>query len=386
MKKILLVPAVVICMISCQKVTPSTETASTLSPNTSVEPAEAAENEVGERQGPQMDLVFHDNLYQLTGVAVDCHGRKFTNYPLWPGPYKNALVEITGQNTSVPYPDAYWNSWHQGEDGNNKWVCVQAVHIDDRNTMWVVDPASPLMEGVYQHSYKLVKINLHTNAVERIYKFNYVADNNSYINDVRIDTEKGFAYLTNSSEGGLVIVNLDNGNMRQVLQGNSSVISDPSYHLTFHGIELKTDYGQPVKFNSDGIALTPDRKYIYYKPLSDDRLFRIQTKYLRNFDLSQTESASKVEFLGHFTVTDGMILDEQDNLYLGDVQHYRIMKITPDLQMSVFVKDRKLIWPDSYSIAGGYLYVSCSQIQKQPEYNLSNHLPNTDYTIYRIAL
>lgn len=71
------------------------------------------------------------------------------------------------------------------------------------------------------------------------------------------------------------MVDLASGKMQQVLQGNPSVIASPFYHLTFFGKELKTDFGQPVQFNADRIALTPDDQFLYYKSISDDRLYRI---------------------------------------------------------------------------------------------------------------
>ncbi len=146
--------------------------------------------------------VFKDDTYQLTGVAVSREGRLFTNYPLWSDIYRYALVEALPDGSVKPYPNEKMNSWKDGDDGRDKWVCVQAVYIDDLDTMWVVDPASPLMEQVYQHSHKLVKINLQTNAVERIYFFEGITGDKSYINDVRVDTERQIAYLTNSNEGG----------------------------------------------------------------------------------------------------------------------------------------------------------------------------------------
>src|SRR5688572_11873771 len=267
-----------------------------------------------------LQLEFADSVYQLTGVAISKEGRLFTNYPLWSDIYRYALVEVLPGNQVRPYPNAYMNSWNTGESGEDKWVCVQAVYIDDNDVMWVVDPAAPRMMEVYQNSYKLVKINLQTNSVEKVYQFDGAASNKSYINDVRVDTERNFAYLTNSSEGGILVVNLTTGAVKQVLQDHYSVKSDPSFRFIVDGREL-TKNGQVVKINSDGIALTPDRQWLYYKPLTDDKLYRIRTEYLRSDSLSAQELASKVEDLGHFNTTDGMIFDKKGNLYMGDIQN-----------------------------------------------------------------
>jgi sugar lactone lactonase YvrE len=335
----------------------------------------------------KLEQVFADPTYQLTGVAVSAKGRLFTNYPLWtPSIYKNALVEVLPNNQVKPYPDAAANSWKPGESGKNKWVCVQAVYIDDDDAMWVVDPAAPKLDKVYQQSNKLVKINLNTNKVERTYTFDGVTDEHSYINDVRVDTKRQYAYLTNSGTGGIVVVDLKTGKAKQVLQNHYSVHSDKDFKFIIDGKEMMQD-GQPVKFDSDGIVLTPDGDWLYYKPLTDTKLYRIKTEFLRNDTLSAQKLKGYVEDLGKFAVTDGMTFDKKGNLYLGDVQNSAILQISPDLKMTTLVKDARLIWPDSYSVSkDGYLYVSCSQIQKTPEHNAGVNKRTSPYAIYKIKL
>src|SRR5690349_16141112 len=90
---------------------------------------------------PELDrliTVFKDDTFQLTGVAISPQGRLFTNYPLWSEIYKYAVVEVNGESNEpkqeahwmnkLPYPNLYMNSWQPGENGKEKWVCVQAVY------------------------------------------------------------------------------------------------------------------------------------------------------------------------------------------------------------------------------------------------------------------
>lgn len=332
-----------------------------------------------------LELVFEDHMHQLTGVAVSKKGRLFTNYPFWEGPHKYSLVEII-DGKQKPYPTEERNNWKEGEDGKNKWVCVQAVYIDDEDTMWVVDPACPQMKQVYQNSHKLAKINLETNTIERTYFFEGAASNKSYINDVRVDTQRGYAYLTNSNEGGILVVELESGNIRQILQDHHSVKSDPSYSFVMDGKELMKE-GKPAKMQSDGIALTPDGNWLYYKPLTDDKLYRIRTEFLRDESLTDGEVAEWVEDLGPYTTTDGMIFDKKGNLYLGNLQTSTIMQVDKELKLTTILQDDSLIWPDSYSVSiDGFLYISCSQIHKQPEYNEGKNKRTSPYSIYKMKL
>ena len=191
--------------------------------------------------------------------------------------------------------------------------------------------------------------------------------------------------MTDSKTGGIIIINLATSAVREVLRGDKSTLSDPAYKFIIDGRELMKN-GKPAKFNSDGIALTPDKAYLYYKPLSDDKLYRIKTAYLRDTTLGDSALSNRVEDLGHFNTTDGMIFDKSGNLYMGDLQKYQIVKLDTKLNKTVLVQDSALIWPDTYAIADGYLYFTCSQINKQPEYNEGVNKRTTPYHVFRIKL
>ncbi len=336
----------------------------------------------------QLEEVFTDSTFQLTGVAVSPDGRVFTNYPYWLDKHSNSVVEVKN-GKPVPYPDANWNSFKKGDNGDKKFVCVQAVVADEKGYLWVVDAAGIGLGPVYQKSNKVIKIKLADNSIERIYKFpENVAGKDSYINDIRIDNTNGFAYMTSSSNGGIVVLNTKTGDSRFVLHNSSSVLSDPAYHFTFNGKEFAKGDGSIPKINSDGIALSPDKAWLYYKPLTDDKLYRISTTLLRDFTTPLKTIIDKVEDLGHFITTDGMEFDKNGNLYLGDLEKSSIVKITPDLKMHTLITDTdKLIWPDSYSISNdGYLYISISQIQLMPWFNNNVNKTEKPYKILRLKL
>jgi sugar lactone lactonase YvrE len=340
----------------------------------------------GSTTSTSLEVVFQDSTYQLTGVAISKDGRLFTSYPLWSTTYKNAVAEITNGSPEVPYPSIGMNSWTNGANGLVNWVSVQAVYVDANNNLWVVDAASPFEDGVYQNSQKLVEISLATNTVTQTFPLTGVTDDQAYLSDVRVDVSSNVAYITNSSEGGIVVVNLANGSAHQVLQGSSSVIADQTYILEINGQQVNKN-GAPFYANSTGLALSPDNSYLYYKPLTDKNLYRIPTSDLRDTTLSTTVLSSRVENLGTYTTTNGMAFDAAGNLYLGDVEQQRIVKIDPNLKMTTLVQDSRLIWPDNYAVsADGYLYISCSQINLEPDFNGGTSKRTTPYTIYRIKL
>ena len=335
---------------------------------------------------PRLEQMHGDNQYQLTGVAVSAKGRLFTNFPIWSPVHKYCVVEVTSKTESKPYPSEELNSWKPGDDGTKKFVSVQAVYVDDQDKLWVVDPANPGFAGVYQESDKLVRINLGTNEIERIYPMKGVTDKDSYINDVRVDTRRQIAYLTNSSEGGIVVVDLRSGKARLLMKGAPPTLADPAYKFMIGGREVAPG-GKPLKVNSDGIALTPDREWLFFKPLTDDKLYKIKTSDLRNTKLKDGELVARVVDLGRVSITDGMEFDKHGNLYFGDMEHDTILKITPDLKKTPLVTDSRLLWPDSYAISrDGYLYISTSQVQAAPPFNNGVNKRTLPYGLFRIKI
>ena len=340
----------------------------------------------------KLEPVFKDDTYQLTGVAVSKTGRIFVNYPYWSDTYKYALVEVMKDGTTKPYPDAAWNSWKAGQNPTNKWVCVQSEFVDAKDRLWVIDPASPKQQGVYRDAHKLVCFDLATNKVIHQYSFKGIVGPQSYLNDIRVDTEREIVYLTESQQGGVAVVDIKSGKITMKLQGATSMKADPNFKFIIDGRLLKDDKG-PVRFNSDGIALTSDGNMLYVKPLSDDKLYRVPTAALRDATISDADMKAKVEDLGHYTTTDGMIIDAEGNLYLGDILGYELYSLQtkgdpkPPLKRTNLVKDTVLLqWPDSYAIHDGYLYVTTSQIDHMAKNNGGKDTRKRPYEVFRVKI
>ena len=83
-----------------------------------------------------------------------------------------------------------------------------------------------------------------------------------------------------------------------------------------------------------------------------------------------------------------MTFDEKGNLYLSDMEHDAIVQVTPALKLQVIAHDSKqLLWPDSFAWGpGGWLYVSCSQIQNMPWSHNGRSTRNTPYEIFKLKV
>lgn len=343
------------------------------------------------RIGPPLQTVkaFEDD-FRLVGIGVSAKGRVFATAPSSRARSRYSMVEVNPKTGDItPYPDAAWNNFNEQGDGKSQWISVQALWVDKNDHLWALDSS---LAKVNQERLppKLVEFDLATNKVMRQYNFNDVVSPKDSLNDVRIDTVHDYAYLTNiGSKGSLVVLDLRTGKARQVLVGDRSTFADPKQHLMIgKEIALRPD-GSGVAIYADGIALSPDGQWLYYRPLTDHNYWRVPTAALRDENLSEADLAKKVEYLGSSALTGGLIMDRHGTLYGGDLEHSTVVAITRTpghtLDARTFVRDPgKLSWADGFAISGGYLYIADSHLW---EVAFKNDLPRSGpFTIFKVKL
>lgn len=137
--------------------------------------------------------------YQWTGVTISQKGRTFVNFPTWNDHPDYGVGEVI-DGISRPYP---------GVQANKQFICVQSVVTDDQDHLWILDAAKLRGKDVDPGGAKLYRVDLGSNEIDKVYTLKAPAIlPNSYLNDVRIDTQRKFAYMTDSSAGGILVLNL----------------------------------------------------------------------------------------------------------------------------------------------------------------------------------
>lgn len=327
---------------------------------------------------------------QVTGITMSGQGRIFVNFPRWVGNPRYSVAELMSDGSLRPYPDEEWNRWGGGvADAGRHFVCVQSVYADNKGFLWILDPASPGLKGVIRGGAKLVKVDLSSNKVAQVINFDEtIATHDSYLNDVRVDTLVETAYITDSGTGAIVVVDLDTGLSRRLLSDHPSTKAEPGFILNVGGMELRGEDGKVPRIHADGIALDPERKFLYYHALTGKTLYRIDTKYLRDATLLPAEVAGHVEKLGETGPVDGMEMDRNYNLYVTSLEDNTIKRYRVYDGSIVRIVGNDLIqWPDSMCISPDkYLYFTASQINRMPRFNDGVDKRTPPYRIFRIWL
>lgn len=319
---------------------------------------------------PQLQQVAAFPKQQVTGVTVSKSGRVFVNFPFWSDDHTISVAEVGQDGTPQPYPNAEWNA--KDGDPAKRFVCVQSVVVDDRDNLWVLDPAAPKMEAVVEGGPKLVQISLATNEVVKTIPFGKdIAPEKSYLNDVRFSSDGTTAYITESGMGAIIVVNLESGKARRLLSDHPSTKAEP-VGIKVDDIDVKDPKtGKAPAIHADGIALDKQGKTLYYHALTGHKLYSVSTEDLRNEQLGAQELGALVKLVGETPKPDGMLWGPDGKVYLAALEENAIVRVSPETgNTETVVQDRQLQWPDTLAWGpDGQLYVTTSQIHRMPKYN-----------------
>lgn len=354
------------------------------------EPADA----ISLQQSPDLISVATFGDYQPIGVGVSSDNRLFVSFPNRGGAFKYGLTEIV-DGEAKPFPNEAWNSEARQDDTG--FASVQDLYVDAKDNLWVLDskpaPASSIFgnDGKKKKAvggyFKLVKFNIKTGEAEKIYPFGDLDKAKTALNDVRVDTDKNLAYLSDPGQAAIVVLDLESGLSRTVLAGSAPTTADKDTVLAYAGVEMRDATGKAFSSNVNSIALTRDNKYFYFKPINKQNLYRIETKYLADASLQPADLLANVEDMGVVGITHGMEADAKGNIFLTASTTYSIKYMAPDGTLHTLVKDSRIIWPDSMGIGSdGYIYFSCAQLNREPVWNNGENKTEKPYAVYKARL
>lgn len=324
---------------------------------------------------------------QHAGVTISQTDRLFVNFPRWVDVPTPSVAEVVADGTLVPYPNEEMNAWdlEPGDSARDHFVSVQSVVVYD-DALWILDPASPYFRAVVPGGAKLVRVDLATNEVARTYHFDdESAPVKSYFNDVRF--ADGQAYISDSGLGAIVVVDLDTGKTRRLLEDHPSTKVEPGVEPMIGGRPWKFANGKVPQVHIDGIAVDPEREYVYYKPLVGLTLYRVPIAALLDESLTSSALGDRVERVADTEPTDGLEFDPEGNLYLTSLEENAIKVLRPDGRIELVASATDFQWPDSIAITrDGDLIFSTAQFHQLPDFNGGEDKRTQPYKIFRLKL
>jgi len=318
---------------------------------------------------PQLVRVAASPEFMLNGVAVSPKGRVFASFPRWTSLEAPSVMEATHDGSFRPYPGNEWNDWWPGASSHDRIVSSHAVFADASNHLWIVDDAGPRVAPAVVGAAKLVKIDLATDRVVRVYPLgSEILPKGTMIGHLRVDDR--FAYVTEAHHGSILVVDLDSGRARKVLERAPSTRADPSIVPVIEGREMRRTTGEVPQLHVDLLELSEDGKWLYFMPLFGPVLRRIETRFLRDENLTEDELSSRVEDVVRVPPLAGITIDRAGNLYFCSFTENAILKMGKDRKIETLIADPRISFPNEPAIGpDGWLYFPSSQAHRLPAFN-----------------
>jgi len=188
-------------------------------------------NAMAQNQDPNLQVVASFGKSQPIGVSVSSDNRVFVSFP-HKDPYLFGLSEIVNGERKA-FPNEAWNAVEG--DYKEHFVNVQDIYVDTDDQLWVLDSKPAPSGSIFgkeggsdkkEGQFKLVQIDLKSNQVKQVFTFEDLDKSKSGLNDVRVDTEKKLAYLSDPGQASVIVLDLQTGKSRKLLSNSSFTLAN----------------------------------------------------------------------------------------------------------------------------------------------------------------
>ena len=324
--------------------------------------AAAASGRAGVAQAAgTLEVVAQSDDAVWNGVTVSADGRVFVNFPRLAEGSSQSVGEIGADGRSHAYPGGVWNEWKPGKPAEAAFVGTNAVRIGPEGDLWVVDTGTPGFGAqTIAGGPKIVRIDLKRNTVSRVYPLDAnAALAKSYVDDIRFNGH--LAYLTDAGVPGLIVLDLDTGKARRVLDHDRSTTA--SRPIMVDGEMLHGPDSNDVMVHADRMEVSPDGQWLYFQALAGP-MYRIETQWLDDPSAEPAKVSQHAKFWFDTPPLGGTAIDEYGNLYLEDLANDSVLMLTPDRQLTTVIRDHRLHWVDAPWLEHGYLYLPEAQFDR----------------------
>ncbi|MGF1502406.1 MAG: L-dopachrome tautomerase-related protein [Paracoccaceae bacterium] len=265
------------------------------------------------------------------------------------------VYEVGPEGARAPFPTPDW-AGPLGEDGIG-FSSVLGLRASVEGVVWMLD--NGLADGVPA---RLVGWDTRADTLVDTIEIPASASvEGSFHNDLALDAERPLAYIADLA-GALVVVDLETGAARRVLDGHASTAAD-DVDMVVHGRRLTAPDGTPHRVAVNPITISADNAWVYYGAMHGLTVWRVPTAALADADLGADALAARVERYGAKPPSDGITVDDAGHVYITDTGGNAVGVTAPDGSYRPLVVDPRLEWPDGMSAApDGWIYVTVNRL------------------------
>ncbi|MBB6563539.1 sugar lactone lactonase YvrE [Acidovorax soli] len=336
----------------------------------------------------------------MQGAKVDSQGTIYVSTARWGGKEVPATLSKLVKNGTEwklqPFPSKTLN-----DVANPAGLkAVLGFEIDRNDVMWILDQGHIAGAPSGPGDEKLIGWDLKAGKEVARYEFSDADTDKkcSFLNDVAVDNDAGVVYISDSGifcsplKGGILVYDIKANKAKRVLSAPEWV-NDENYTFKIHGRDVlkpKDGKANGMKTGADGIALSGDKKTLYWTNLTGNRLLSLPTSVVRDFSKTEDQVKKAAKVVATLpSNTDGMTADRNGNLYMTALGLNGVMKRDAKSgKVTTLVSSDEISWPDTLAWGpGGDLYLVSNHLHLWVDEDMDFNTPKVpNFRIYRMKL
>ncbi|MEH0157294.1 L-dopachrome tautomerase-related protein [Limibacter armeniacum] len=335
---------------------------------------------------PENAEVYAITREAVGDIAFTAKGELVVSYHPFFNPEIRVAKVISGTDTK-PFPNLAWNT--PCEDSDRFLSAVSAVRTDANGVVWMLDMGTanniaPKMVGWDTKNDKLFKVyNIPDQVCLKTSQFDdFVVD---LLHGVFIIADVGIASEGDGSQAGLVVLDMQTGQSRRVLEGHYTTTPE-EVPLLYKQKHLSRN-GKPILVGVDGITADRKNEWLYFAPLNGRQVYRMKIAALIDPNLSIQQMEAGIEVYAAKPNNSGLSIDRQNNLYLTNPENASVDIIfQSDKSVDQYAINELLDWPTSLSFNAndGYMYISDAQLHLGATFNEGKDRTTSPFYIFRV--
>lgn len=277
-----------------------------------------------------------------------------------------------------PFPDSSFQS---------KFISPLGVFLDFQNRLWVLD------HGKYAFKTpKLFAFDAETGKCLMEFEFpREIVRKYVMLNDLTVTRDGKFVFISApglfKKRSSIIVFDVAEKKARSILIDHPSVMRQ-KITPEVDGDKMQFVLGMyKVRPGVDGIDVNPDGTYLHYSAMSHDKMYRIPTNIITDFNKQDSVIDSSVEELWDRPLCDGIRVSNTNLVYITDVENHQVLMMDKNGKKEVVIHNENIRWTDGLSLgADGYLYITDSALQfviMKSEKKYTQHAP---FGLWRVKL
>ncbi len=297
----------------------------------------------------------------------------------------DSVVERQANGSLTPFPNQELND-RQGHS-NLTLDSVLGIRTGVDGVVWMLD--NGMRSGVTP---KLVGWDTKTDKLRRvIYLPAPITPRDAFVNDFTVDSRHNRIFIVDPAGGAnaaFIVVDIETGTARRVLEGHQSVVPE-KVDLVIDGrpIQMKDAEGRWVRTHIGVNPITEDlqNEWVYFGPMHGTSLYRIKASALADEKLDANTLGQMVERYSDKPICDGISIDIDNNIYLGELAANAIGVIKPDRSYHRLAQSPELAWVDSLVFGPeGKLYAVINQLHRSAVLNGGEAVSKPPYFLIEV--